>query len=234
MRLIYFFVLLANLSFSQTKTKVYFFPGQGSDERVFSKIVLDTNYEKHFINYPIPSKGCTMKEFAVVISKEIDTNSKFVLVGVSLGGMLCTELADIMHPQKTIIISSAKCTCELPMRYKFQKHFPLNKCVPKRMIKMGARILQPLVEPDRNKNKEVFKSMLKKKDALYMKRTVNMIINWDRKNYSPTIIHLHGTNDHTLPIRNIKPTRIIKDGSHMMVLTRGDEINAQIMDCLKQ
>lgn len=99
---------------------------------------------------------------------------------------------------------------------------------------MGARILQPLVEPDRNKNKEVFKSMLKKKDALYMKRTVNMIVNWDRKNYSPTIIHLHGTKDHTLPIRNVKPTRIIKDGSHMMVLTRGDEINAQIMDCLKQ
>jgi len=41
MRLIYFFVLLANLSFSQTKTKVYFLPGQGSDEREFSKIVLD-------------------------------------------------------------------------------------------------------------------------------------------------------------------------------------------------
>ena len=39
-------------------------------------------------------------------------------------------------------------------------------------------------------------------------------------------IHIHGTNDHTLPFKHIKPNYIIKGGSHMMTLTRGEEMSA--------
>ncbi len=136
-----------------------------------------------------------------------------------------------LKPEKTIIISSAKCRKELPFRYRFQhaiplnKIIPINKIIPRGMIKLGARILQPIVEPDRKKNKDVFKSMLKNKSPIYYKRTVNMIINWDRKQINDKIIHIHGTKDHTIPIRNVKVNYKISKGSHMMTLTRGEEIN---------
>ncbi len=75
-------------------TKVYLFPGQGSDERLFSKITLDSNYQLIPIVYPIPARGADMKDFAKTISTQIDTSGKYVFIGVSLGGMLCVELND--------------------------------------------------------------------------------------------------------------------------------------------
>ena len=69
------------------------------------------------------------------------------------------------------MISSAKTCDELPGRYTFQKHLRLNRIVPKRLTKGGARLLQGIVEPDRKHDKETFKDMLKAKDPLYLKRT---------------------------------------------------------------
>ena len=231
--LLLLFLQLTQIVISQNITFVYFFPGQGSDERLFSKIKLDSNFRLIYIAYPVPEKRTTLKEYANVISKQIDTNQTYIFIGVSLGGMICTELADIFKPQKIIIISSAKCRKELPFRYRFQKTIPINKIIPGGLIKVGAQILQPIVEPDRKKDKAVFKSMLKSKSPKYYKRTVNMIINWDRKNYNDKIIHIHGTKDHTIPIRNVKVNYRIDKGSHMMTLTRGDEINELIKSILE-
>jgi len=226
------FLYLSTELFSQQITTAYCFPGQGSDERIFSKIKLDSNYKIVYVTLPVPEKGMTMNEYAHVISKQIDTTAKYVFVGVSLGGMVCSELTYFLKPEKTIIISSAKCRKELPFRYRFQHTIPLNKIIPKGMIKLGARILQPIVEPDRKKNKDVFKSMLKSISPLYYKRTVNMIINWNRKEYNKNIIHIHGTKDHTIPMRNVKANYKISKGSHMMTLTRGEEINELIKSIL--
>lgn len=216
------------------KTNVYLFPGQGSDERLFSRIRLDSNFNIVHIVYPVPAKGTSMKEYARLLGTQIDTGSSYILVGVSMGGMLCSELKELMHPKQVIIISSAKCRSELPFRYRFQKTIPINKLVPKGLMKLGARILQPIVEPDRKKNKEVFKSMLKKKSPVYYKRTVNMIINWDRKACTEDIVHIHGTKDHTIPIRNVRCTHKIDKGSHMMTLTRGDEMNLLLLSILRK
>jgi hypothetical protein len=100
------------------------------------------------------------------------------------------------------------------------------------MTKAGARMLQGIVEPDRKKDKETFKEMLKAKDPLYLKRTVDMIINWERTDYSPEIIHIHGDRDHTIPVKNIQYDYLIKDGSHMIMLTRTGEINRIIRSIL--
>jgi pimeloyl-ACP methyl ester carboxylesterase len=237
MRIILAFALSLFFSlytFSQKqKTNVYLFPGQGSDYRIFEKITLDSNYViKRHITYPIPAKKTTLKEYAKIISAQIDTTKPFILIGVSLGGMLCVEIAEFLRPIKTIIISSAKCRNELPRRYKFQKAIPLNKATPAFMIKGGAKILQPIVEPDRNKNKDTFKKMLRAKNRKYLKRTVNMIINWERTTYSNKIIHIHGDNDHTIPIKNVKVNYVIKNGSHMMMLTKGEEINKLLIEIL--
>lgn len=50
--------------------------------------------------------------------------------------------------------------------------------------------------------------------------------------FSPDIIAIHGINDHTLPLRNINPSIIVKGGSHMMTLTSGAEINKMIVENL--
>ncbi len=214
------------------KTVIYLIPGQGSDSRIFGNFVVGEEFELVNIEYFTPAKGTSMKEFAFVLSKQIDTTRNFILIGVSLGGMLATEMTDFLNPQKTIIISSAKCRSELPGRYKIQKCLPVYKLFSPKAIKRGSFIMQPLVEPDRSVCEETFESMLEAKDPIFLKRTIEMIMKWDRKSYSRKIVHIHGDNDNTIPIRNVKYDYLIDNGSHMMMLTRSDEINFIILKVL--
>jgi pimeloyl-ACP methyl ester carboxylesterase len=214
-------------------TIIYLFPGQGSDARLFKHLKLPEGYDTLHISYSVPDKREEMKEYAQRYISRIDTNSPFVLLGVSMGGMICTELTDTLNPVKTIVISSAKTADELPGRYTFQQTIPLNRIIPKRLTKAGARLLQGIVEPDRRNDKETFKDMLKIKDPLYLKRTVDLIVNWDRCAYPDQIIHIHGDKDHTIPIKNIEYDYLIVDGSHMMMITRASEINKILEEVLQ-
>ena len=216
------------------KTLIYCFPGQGSDARIFDSIQVDTAlFELAFIEYGTPEKRMDMKDFARSLINEIDTLNQYVLLGVSLGGMICAELNETLNPWKTILISSAKNWNELPFRYRFQKTIPLYRLFPKGFLLVGAKIMQPIVEPDRKKNKETFKNMLNKKNAAYMKRTIHLIITWKRTGNTKKIYHIHGDGDHTLPLRKIKnPDFIMENGSHMMTLTRGSEISCILSQIL--
>ncbi len=216
--------------YSQQNTSVYLIPGQGADYRLFNNLQLGSDFDTVHIRYSIPDKGMNMRDYAEVLSAQIDTTEPFILIGTSLGGMLAAEMNDFLHPEKVIVISSAKCRDELPRRYRFQKIIPLYRLFTGRGIKTGARIMQPIVEPDRKKEKETFKAMLKAKNKMFMKRSIAMIINWEREEYGDNIVHIHGDNDHTLPVKNVKCDYLIIDGSHMMTLTRGEEISRLIRE----
>ena len=76
--------------------------------------------------------------------------------------------------------------------------------------------------------------MLKDKDLVFLKRTIEMIIKWERKSCDSDteIIHIHGNKDHTIPIKNVDYNFLIEGGSHMMILTRSNEINKMLLSLL--
>ncbi|MGW8314434.1 MAG: alpha/beta fold hydrolase [Bacteroidales bacterium] len=225
-------LLLSGRVVSGQDTLVYLFPGQGSDERLFKHLELPPGYDTVHISYPVPDKDEDLHTYALRFMNRIDTTSPFVLIGVSLGGMICTELTDTLSPVRTILISSAKTGEELPGRYTFLKQFPIDRVIPAGVIKASARVLQGIVEPDRKNDPETFKSMLKEKDPHYLKRTSEMIALWNRSAYPEGIVHIHGNKDHTIPVKNVKADYIVEGGSHMMMVTRAGEINAIIQKIL--
>ncbi len=218
----------------QEKQTVYLLPGQGSDCRIFSKLRIDTaQYNLICLEYDAPRSDESMKHFSMRISKAIDTTTQFILIGVSLGGMISTEIAHHLHPEKVILISSAKTRKELPKRYLIQRYIQPYHIIPKRVIKAGAILLQPIIEPDRRKEKKIFVDMLKSKHPNYFKETVRIILEWERQqNNAENIIHIHGDNDHTIPIKNVKTDYVVSTGSHMMTLTQPAVINRIINNIL--
>ena len=208
------------------KPVVYFIPGQGADYRLFKNLTIDSSFDVRYINYTTPEKEWNMNDFARALSQQIDTTRPFYLVGVSLGGMLATEMGEFLHPEKIILISSAKQRKELPGNYRFMKTIRFHNLISGNLSKKGALFLQPLFEPASKKDSKTFKAMLYDKDPDFLKRTIAMIIEWDKTSHeNDNIIHIHGDNDHTIPLRNVEADYIIKGGSHMMILTRGAEIS---------
>ena len=233
--LILFFCLFSQLSFAQNdKVHVYLIPGQGSDYRLYKNITLDDPFQMHYVHHQEPAEGSSLQEYAALLFQQVDTSQAFILVGVSLGGMLAVEMNEWCDPLKTVVISSAKTRNELPFRYRFQRYLPIYKNVPGEISKQGALLLQPIVEPDRDQAKEVFVSMLQSKSPTFYERTIAMIMEWDRTTSPEGIIHIHGENDHTIPIRNVAFDHALETGSHMMTLTEGEKITALLHKIFKE
>lgn len=210
---------------------IYLLPGLGADHRLFDELSIPA-HKLVYITLPVPTAGQSMKAYAREIARQIDTSEKFMLIGVSLGGMIACELASITNPQKVILISSARSNREIPKLYRFQGRTGINKLVPGWIIKYCAAMLQGIYEPDSWKNRKYFRAMLMKKPAIYYKRTVDMIVNWDRRDSNPDIVHIHGTGDRTLPYKLVNAHHAIEGGSHMMVYTRANEVSKILREVL--
>jgi esterase/lipase len=173
-----------------------------------------------------------MQDYAKQLSEQIETKNKIILIGVSIGGMLASEISEIVDCERVIVISSAKTRLELPKMYRIFKNFQIQKAFPPAFLKRMAKILQPIVEPDQNKENAVFKEMLNDKSPLFLKRTVNMIVKWNRTENVKNIVHIHGDNDNTIRLKHVKADYVIKGGSHMMALTKGKEVSDLVNEIL--
>lgn len=212
---------------STARPRIYLIPGQGSDTRIFNHIDF-SGFDTTHIVYVVPQKNETMSNYAQRILQQIDTTQPFSLIGVSLGGMIATEITKKTHPTHTIIISSARTRYQLPYRYRLMRVVPINRLFKGKIIRAMGIMVQPLVEPDSRKERTLCKSMLQAKHPLLLERGINMIIHWDNEEDNPNIIHIHGTKDHTLPYRRMDGVITVKNGSHMMALTRGEEVGKVI------
>ena len=97
------------------------------------------------------------------------------------------------------------------------------------MYKIGAQIARPIFEPETKQNSELFRAMINDKDPKFMKRSIHCIVTWENTEAATNIIHIHGTNDKTIPYKNIKNPIPIQAGSHMMVVFNADEISKIIL-----
>jgi pimeloyl-ACP methyl ester carboxylesterase len=230
--LLFIILLIGGMSSTHADTtamprrhRVYLIPGQGADARLFKDLKLN-NCEASVLVFPVPEKNELLPDYARRMAKQIDTARPFSLVGVSMGGMIAVELSKFLCPEKVVIISSAKGRDELPLRYRFMSHVPLYKVFSGTLLKQLANIARPIVEPESKKNTPVFKAMIDAKDPRFMERSIHMIVNWQNTDKPSNIIHIHGTRDRTLPVRNIKDAVTINGGSHMVTLIRAEEISA--------
>jgi pimeloyl-ACP methyl ester carboxylesterase len=229
--LICFLVLILTINV-QSKHKLYLIAGHGSDIRIFSKINFPENLDTVHLHYFRPVKNESMHEYALRLSQRIDTTESFSIMGVSLGGMLAAEMTSFLNPVNVIIVSSAAGRSELPLRFRMMRNFEIYRIFSGDFYHFMAKSAQLLFEPDRKNETDIFDAMLQDKDPEFLKRGIHMIANWIGEYESNgNIFHIHGTKDHTVPIRKTCSDLIVENGSHMMALTNPQPIS-DLLDLL--
>ncbi|WP_093825084.1 alpha/beta fold hydrolase [Spirosoma endophyticum] len=104
--------------------KIYFISGLGADKRIFQKLVLPTFFEPVYIELLTPHQNESLPNYAGRMALSIDSIQPFYIVGISFGGMLATEIAKLIRPQKTILISSVSTSNQLPWYYHLGVRYP--------------------------------------------------------------------------------------------------------------
>lgn len=206
---------------------IYAIPGLGTTEKLFDNIKI-TGVEFIALKWPETSMGDTMQSYAEKFLLQIDRSSPFCLLGVSFGGMLCVELSTILVPKKTFLISSCKTRKELSWYLRIFKYIPLHKLMCDKLhryVAYEAKWILGFGSSFVPEYLEMVNSMAKD----YFKHCLNMIVNWERKEFPKSVIHIHGNADKLLLFKNIKADYSINKGSHAMVVFNGEEIS-QILE----
>jgi pimeloyl-ACP methyl ester carboxylesterase len=204
--------------------KVYFISGLAADERIFKYVRLPANCETVHLHWIEPMKNESLKSYALRLSEKIDSNEPFSIIGLSMGGMLASEISQALDPVNTILISSVPSSRQLPFYFKIVGKLKLHKAVPVSFIKSAA-VAKRFFSTETNDDKLMIKQIIKDSNTDFIYWAMDAILKWENEKIPTSYIHIHGTKDEVLPMRFTNPTHVIKNAGHLMVMTNAREVN---------
>lgn len=211
--------------------RAYLISGLGADRRAFYKITLPRGYKPVYLDWITPLANESFPDYAKRFSEAIKQDEDFVLIGLSFGGMLASELAKIVSPKKLIIISSLSSYKELPWYFKLAGKLGLHKIISPSFYKQ-ATIMNRFMGAGNKEMKSIVYSYVNNIDPAFIRWSLNVIVHWSHTERLSDLVHIHGSNDHLLPCRYVKADYTVKNGGHLMVMNRADEVNTILQEVL--
>jgi len=213
------------------KKNIYIFSGLGADERVFQRLDF-LDYPVTYIKWITPIGQETIEKYAARLLNQITTKQP-ILIGLSFGGLIAIEVAKLIDVEKIILISSIKTVAEIPLYYRLVGHLRLHKLLPVRLLKYSNFITNWFFGTTSTIDKELLRQILRDTEGQFLKWAIEKILLWSNTLHLKNITHIHGTNDRILPIRFISCDFAIKEGGHLMIFSRSDELTEILVKQLR-
>lgn len=210
--------------------KIYIFSGLGVDESVFDSFSFE-GMNVQFITWITPLSKESIAAYAKRLALQIKDDLP-ILIGLSFGGMVAVEIAQYIPTKKVILIASAQNKYELPIYYRIAGKLNMHKLIPPRILKSSNPLAAYLFGVTTKAEKALLKTILHNTDPLFLAWAIDQIVKWKRTAYSDAIIHIHGTKDKILPIRNTKPSYCINQGGHFMTVNKSIEIENLLLQII--
>jgi hypothetical protein len=211
---------------------VNFISGQAADEKLFENLTLPAHLKVNYVQWIEPLKNEPLLSYCKRLSQQIDTSGDFVLVGVSLGGIVSVEINKFLHPKQIILISSIGTRRQLRPILKFIGRINLQKLVPAALYKWYTPFLNWYFGAETAREKKLLRLYTKKASKNYMQWAINQVLNWQNQTKPSNVFHIHGTADKIFPYKRTDADVLIKGGTHLMVHNRADEISRILVERL--
>ena len=212
---------------------IYMFPGLGADETIFRRLHLPGHEIVH-IKWIKPLNREPLPDYAKRIRYQIRTDTTPVLLGLSFGGMVAQEVAKLVNPAMTIIVSTIKGDWERPLQLDLAERLRPHRFLPSLLAIRFDFWYYWAFGPTTRMEKAFIKSMARGIHPDFTDWAADTAINWRNKVRVPNVVHIHGDNDSLFPLCNIKDKDVIviKGGTHFMVYKQAEEISQIIQEKL--
>ena len=212
-----------------SKIPVYFMPGLAASSSIFDNIKLpEDTFEMIKLDWIHPLKGESLKHYAKRLTESV-TKKDAVLIGVSFGGVIVQEMARIIPVRKVIIISSAKCNAEFPLRMRIARFGGLYKLLPTSLMSKVQNFEKiPIAASSIRKKLKLYERYMGMHDPDYLDWAIKELLLWDRFEPDSAVIHIHGDLDEVFPVKYIKNFTVIKGGTHIMILNKYRWLNKNL------
>ena len=209
---------------------IYVFSGLGADERVFYKIDFGS-YNTVFIKWITPRKNEFIEDYALRLTTQIITKNP-ILIGLSFGGMMAVEVAKHIATEKLILLSSAKNKNEIPYYFRMAGMLGIHKIIPASLLIKANMFTNWFFSSRTKAEKKMLSAILHDTDPVFLKWAIAKIATWQNMYIHKNLLHLHGTADRILPIKNVTANESITGGAHLMVVTNAEEVSAILVKLL--
>lgn len=213
--------------------KVYCISGIAADRRAFKHIRLPEGFESIFVDWIKPIRKELLHDYARRLSEIIDTGEPFILIGMSLGGIMASEIAITRKPRAIIIIGSVPVCSQLPSYYGWLRRLQIQKLFPGALYKFAAIAKHFFTKEAAEDKKDIYR-MIRETDPAFIRWGINAVLHWTNEEKPEFLTHIHGTRDEVFPFSFTNPTHIIPKGDHMLVISHPDEVNAIIREALSK
>jgi len=210
--------------------KVYCISGIGADHRLFSKIILPEGFEMEALRWIRPERRESIMSYATRLAAGIEWQQPFVLVGLSLGGIVACEIAKVIQPAYTILVSSVPVAAELPPWYRISRRFGLTKLFPATFFKITASAKHIVTMRNFHDLRTVLKVIWSGNNR-FIRWGMQAVPMWANDQKPVPLYHIHGIRDEVFPLRYTTPTHIIR-GGHMLVMNNAAAVNAALAGIL--
>ena len=195
-------------------------PGMAANPTIFEYIKLpEEQYQIHWLEWQIPNKNESLKEYAKRMCKFIK-HDDIVLLGVSFGGILVQEMSNFLKLKKLFVVSSVKSHHELPKRFKLIKITKAYKILPTQLVSNIDLLAKYAFGETIKKRVDLYKKYLSVSDKTYLDWAIKQVVCWDQEEPNKDAIYIHGNKDIVFPHSCQGDCIIVKGGTHIMVINK--------------
>lgn len=205
---------------------IYFVPGLANDKRIFKNLAEELkDYKLVFLEHlEILHYEETLPQYAArLINHHKFFDSDSIIIGLSLGGLIATEMSKILNFKKVFLISSVKHKSEFPPIIRLASK--LNIILPPKLIKGTIKPISILLNVTNRTGAEYVSKIIRDSNEEHMIWAQKAVSKWENNLIPNNYIHIHGTNDEIFPMAYVKPSHKIEKGTHYMVMDRAKEIS---------
>jgi pimeloyl-ACP methyl ester carboxylesterase len=207
---------------------IYLLPGLGADHRLFQPLI-DLGLPVTPVDFIRPEGDESLVAYAARMAAHIATlhggplvGSPHYIGGVSLGGVIATEVARITQPTKTLLISTVVRSREIPPYFKFFRYVPLHRVISADFLrKYAPRERYGGMNPAYRK---ILDDMRNEADPKFLRWAMHAIVTWRQPIALDNIIRIHGSYDMMFPGILLGPRDRVPKAGHTMVMTHAPAV----------
>ena len=216
-----------------SKPQLFFISGLGADHRAFDRIKLD-GYEQTHLPWIIPEWKDTMHTYARKMAEPILKAENPVVIGLSLGGMLASEMTTFIPNMNAILVSSIKSHTERSNILRLGRIFPVQGLMPPNTMQRMTFFWKMAQQKRLKGDADHMIQMFQEQDDKFLRWAILHAPKWRGKGDETRIAHIHGTADRMFPSKRIKNFIPVHGGTHLMVYVKGEEVSQLIQQELNR
>ena len=206
---------------------VYLMPGMAASPKIFEFLEFPEPIEVHWLSWIPPQSEETLTAYAQRMIERIKHPNP-ILIGVSFGGVLVQEIAQLIPTTKVIIISSVKSREELPLSIRMAQKTNMHRLLPLQWVENIEALALFTFGKAIKKRLSMYRRYLSERDVDYLRWSIHAIVHWQSPASVPNLLHIHGTEDAVFPIKGIQEPVIKIAGEHAMIITKKNWFNTHL------